>query len=96
MSRLRHNYQHLVEYCEQNKIILTEDYKNYKITRDSYIRGECQSENCKNSFIKYLDNLKKLEDTVLIVQINALQKKLKEQVQKNLEKKMHFKMKILN
>jgi len=57
---MKYNNQTLIEYCNNNKIILCNDYSSVKINRESYIEGSCIKEPCKNKFNK---NFRQLEKT---------------------------------
>ena len=57
---MKYNNQSLIEYCNNNKLILCNDYSNVKINRESYIEGLCIKETCKNKFNK---NFRQLEKT---------------------------------
>jgi hypothetical protein len=52
MPNLRYDYNLLSKYCQENKIILEENYQNKKIIRDTIIKGKCLGEGCQESFEK--------------------------------------------
>jgi hypothetical protein len=47
----------LITLCNDNNIILNEDYSNKNVTRDSIIKGKCNKKHCDNSFKKKLRSL---------------------------------------
>lgn len=49
---MKFNNESLQEYCKDNNIILSKDYKDIKITRESVIEGKCLSTDCNNNFQK--------------------------------------------
>lgn len=55
MSKIKYNYELLQRLC--NIELLNDDYKNKKITRDTYIEGRCVSENCYNIYRRTFRNL---------------------------------------
>ena len=50
VNRMKYDYDLLVKYCEENNIILSKDYSNDKINRESIIEGKCIL--CDEIFIK--------------------------------------------
>jgi len=56
MTKGSYNYNNLIEYCSENKIILLKDYINTKVTRDTIIIGKCKKDNCDNNFNKIYRN----------------------------------------
>jgi hypothetical protein len=60
-TKYTYNYNKLQLYINENKITLIKDYSQVKVTRDSFIEGNCLSSNCKNNFNKTFRQLKKSE-----------------------------------
>lgn len=56
---MRYNNATLIEYCSSNNIQLTNEYKDVKIIRESYIEGKCIIEGCSNNFNKNFRQLVK-------------------------------------
>ena len=56
---MRYNNATLIEYCFSNNIQLTNEYKDVKIMRESYIEGKCITEGCSNNFNKNFRQLVK-------------------------------------
>lgn len=56
----KYNLQYLITFCNQNNIILTDDYTNQIINRDTIIYGKCISQVCENNFNKSFRELIKL------------------------------------
>lgn len=56
---MRYNSVTLLQYCNENKIQLTNEYKSENINRESYIEGKCITENCCNKFNKCFRQLVK-------------------------------------
>ena len=56
---MRYNNATLIEYCSSNNIQLTNEYKDVKIMRESYIEGKCIIEGCSNNFNKNFRQLVK-------------------------------------
>jgi hypothetical protein len=50
----------LIEFCNQNNIILLDDYSEKFINRDTNIEGVCLNNSCKNNFIKPFRQLLKI------------------------------------
>ena len=49
-----YTFQTLTDYCIDNKVLLENEYKDIKITRESYIEGKCIIDICSNKFNKTL------------------------------------------
>lgn len=49
---MRYTNQTLLQYCNENKIQLTNEYTAENINRETYIEGKCIIENCINKFNK--------------------------------------------
>jgi len=47
---MKYNNECLYQYCGENNIDLLNNYSNDNITRESYIEGKCNKENCNKSF----------------------------------------------
>lgn len=52
-----YNLEFLQKYCIENNIILTDEYKNIKINRNTLICGKCIENNCENIFSKTFRNM---------------------------------------
>jgi hypothetical protein len=70
MNKGTYNKDDLIKYCNENNIILINDYNNLKITRDTIIEGKCITPNCDNNFNKTFRQLKKNEGFCDICTIN--------------------------
>ena len=57
MSRLKYDYDMLMNICKEGGVTLSEDYKDKYITRDTRIIGKCIL--CENTFNKSLNKLHK-------------------------------------
>lgn len=64
MNKGSYNYNNLINYCNDENIILTKNYENLKITRDTKIDGMCKTENCSEEFCKSFNNVKKQDHIV--------------------------------
>lgn len=54
----KYNYELLKSFCDENKIILSKDYSNEKLTGRITIEGQCKNYLvCKNMFSKNFDSL---------------------------------------
>ena len=49
---MRYTNETLIQYCNENKIQLTNKSTSENINRESYIEGNCITENCCNKFNK--------------------------------------------
>jgi hypothetical protein len=49
---MKYTSQTLLQYCNENKIQLTNEYNAENINREAYIEGKCIIENCINKFNK--------------------------------------------
>ena len=58
MTKGSYNYDNLMTYCNNNNIIILQDYTNIKVTRDTLINGECNNLNCSKKFNKTFRQLK--------------------------------------
>jgi len=58
MTKGTYDYNNLLSYCYNNKIILLKDYKELKVTRDTFIIGNCNTLDCKENFNKTFRQLK--------------------------------------
>lgn len=58
--KCKYNLQYLKDICNENNIILNEDYSNTFINRDTLISGFCLTENCNNNFNKQFRELVKI------------------------------------
>jgi uncharacterized alkaline shock family protein YloU len=59
MTKGTYNYENLILYCNDNNIILLQQYDNIKVTRDTLINGKCNNLDCNNNFNKTFRQLKK-------------------------------------
>ena len=50
---MKYDYIALQEYCKNNKIELSKDYSNEKVTRETRIEGKCKVDNCDGLFCNY-------------------------------------------
>jgi len=50
--KIRHDYNNLQKYCQENNIKLLKDYSEEKINLKTKIEGKCVSDNCENYFEK--------------------------------------------
>ncbi len=48
----KYNNETLTNYCKENKITLTKDYSEIKVTRETVIEGKCSYTGCNNNFEK--------------------------------------------
>jgi len=73
---MRYTSETLLEYCNEKKIKLVEDYTNENINRESYIEGKCITANCLNKFNKCFRQLVKTgaycEECIKIVSKNKI------------------------
>ena len=51
-KRQTYDFALLDQYCNENNVILFEDYSSVKINRDTIINGECAYDNCDSYFHK--------------------------------------------
>jgi len=61
-QKCKYDLKMLLEFCEENKIILTEDYSSIFVNRDTIIKGKCKTEDCNHIFVKSFRMLLKLKD----------------------------------
>lgn len=59
-SKVKWDINKLIEFCDNNNIILLEDYSNEFINRDSIIKGLCKTSCCENIFEKTFREILKL------------------------------------
>ena len=52
MNKIRHNFEYLQKYCNENHIKLLKDYSNININSKYIIEGKCISIECYNNFKK--------------------------------------------
>ena len=55
--RTKYDFELLTKYCNENGVILMEEYSNEKINRDINVKGKCVYENCENEFDKIFREL---------------------------------------
>ena len=56
-KRQKFDFSLLQKYCSENNVTLLEDYSNILLKGDTFIKGKCISENCRNSFEKKFSNV---------------------------------------
>ena len=56
----KYNLTYLIEFCNENSIILNDDYTSQFINRDTVIKGICLTEDCNNIFNKPFRELIKI------------------------------------
>ena len=59
-SKVKYNIDILINFCNENKIILIDDYSNIFVNRDTIIKGLCISSCCENIFNKPFRQLIKI------------------------------------
>jgi len=59
-SKVKYDNDMLVEFCDKNNILLTEDYTNQFVNRDTIIEGICLDNECENNFRKPFRQLLKI------------------------------------
>ena len=79
-SKVKYDNNILTEFCNENNIILTDDYSDKFINRDTIIEGICLHSACKNIFIKpfrqllkingYCENCSKENGKIKIIETN--------------------------
>jgi len=79
-SKVKYDIHMFIEFCNQNNIILLDDYSEKFINRDTNIEGICLYDDCKNNFIKpfrqllkiggYCENCSKENGKVKILETN--------------------------
>ena len=60
LAKVKYDINILNDYCKNNNIILTNDYCNIYVTRDTIIEGMCLGNNCEKKFVKPLRQLLKI------------------------------------
>jgi hypothetical protein len=56
-ERKKYDFELLQNYCNENNVVLLEDYKNEKLQCNFFIKGICSNEDCSNIFNKKLYKL---------------------------------------
>jgi hypothetical protein len=56
-QRVKYDIQRLENYCNENNLILIDNYKDIFLTKNSLIKGKCIYNNCNNNFEKLFINL---------------------------------------
>ena len=51
-KRINYNLDLLINFCNDNNIIISKDYSNQKMNRETIIRGKCLTNDCENIFEK--------------------------------------------
>ena len=51
-ERKKYDFESLQNYCNENNVVLLEDYTYKYVTRNIIIKGKCVYENCNNEFEK--------------------------------------------
>jgi hypothetical protein len=59
-SKVKYDINMLTNFCEKNNILLTDDYSNQFINRDTIIQGICLQSSCENIFTKTFRQLLKI------------------------------------
>jgi hypothetical protein len=59
MNKGSYNFSNLKKYCSENNIILSNNYEDIKMTRDTNIEGKCLNNWCSHNFNKTFRQLKK-------------------------------------
>ena len=59
MTKGTYSFEHLQNFCNENKIILIKSYDDCKVTRDTIIEGKCINNECDSDFNKVFRQLKK-------------------------------------
>ena len=49
---MSYNYETLIKFCEEHKILLCDDYSNVPLSRETFITGICENEDCDKQFTK--------------------------------------------
>jgi hypothetical protein len=103
-SKVKYDIHMLINFCNENNIVLLDDYSEKFINRDSLIEGICLHDSCKNNFIKpfrqllkiggYCENCSKENGKVKILETN-LHKFGVDNPMKNSEIKEKLKQSIL-
>ena len=58
-KRQKYDFNRLDKYCNENGVMLLEDYSQQSLNSLSKIKGNCIFENCKNTFEKIFCELEK-------------------------------------
>jgi len=74
---MKYNYELLIKYCNENKILLNKDYSNMIINRNIYIDGKCKTTNCNENFNKTFRQLFKINGYCKCCSINLGKIKIK-------------------
>ena len=79
-SKVKYDIHMLMEFCNENNIVLLDDYSDKFINRDTNVEGICLNDICKNNFIKpfrqllkiggYCENCSKENGKVKILETN--------------------------
>ena len=59
-SKVKYDENMLTEFCNDNKIIITNELSDIFITRDTIIEGMCKTNDCQNKFVKPFRQLLKI------------------------------------
>jgi hypothetical protein len=59
-SKVKYDVNILNEFCDENNILLTDDYSNKFVNRDTIIEGVCKNDGCENIFSKPFRQLLKI------------------------------------
>jgi hypothetical protein len=60
-QRVKYDIQRLENYCNENNLTLTADYKDVFLTQNTLIKGKCIYNNCNNNFEKKFRELLKTD-----------------------------------
>jgi hypothetical protein len=58
-TKQQYNYEYLHQFCEENSIILSKDYSQENVNRDTKIEGNCKTDTCDEIFCKTFRQLSK-------------------------------------
>ncbi len=72
-----YNYENLIKFCEENNLVLLEDYKNVKINYYARIRTRCKEENCDGEFSITFSYFKKASFKCKVCSTKASKEKYK-------------------
>jgi hypothetical protein len=59
-AKVKYDINILTQFCDDNNILLTDDYSNQFINRDTIIEGVCKNSDCENIFSKPFRQLLKI------------------------------------
>lgn len=59
-AKVKYDVNILTQFCDENNILLTDDYSNKFVNRDTIIEGICKNSDCENIFSKPFRQLLKI------------------------------------